>query len=87
MQRYGLILADNGSNWYFQGDVSSNWSDQIISELKRIPAGAFDAVDASSLMIDPNSGLARGMGGELTVEAAAINRDMSLGMSLSKVTD
>jgi hypothetical protein len=56
MQRYGLILADNGSNWFFQGEVSPGWGDQLISELKRIPAGAFEAVDASSLMIDPNSG-------------------------------
>jgi hypothetical protein len=55
MQMYGLILADNGSNWFFQGSVDSRWSDQLISELKRIPAGAFEAVDASSLMIDPNS--------------------------------
>src|SRR5438876_5411888 len=60
MQRYGLILADNGSNFFFQGQVDSRWSDQLISELKRIPAGAFDAVDASSLRVDPNSGLARG---------------------------
>src|SRR5438445_503676 len=28
MQRYGLILADNGSNWFFQGSVDSRWSDQ-----------------------------------------------------------
>ena len=56
MQRYGLILADNGSNFFFQGETSSQWSDQLISELKRIPAGAFEAVDASSLMVDPNSG-------------------------------
>jgi hypothetical protein len=56
MQRYGLILADNGANWFFQGETSPNWSDQLIGELKRIPAGAFEAVDASSLMLDPNSG-------------------------------
>ena len=55
MQRYGLILADNGHNFFFQGETSSQWSDQLISELKRIPAGAFEAVDASSLMVDPNS--------------------------------
>ena len=55
MQRYGLILADNGSNWFFTGQTSSAWSDQLISELKRIPAGAFEAVDGSALMIDPNS--------------------------------
>ena len=58
MQRFGLILADNGSNWFFQGQVSDKWSDQLITELKRIPAGAFEAVDASSLMVDPNSSLA-----------------------------
>ena len=63
MQRYGLILADNGSNFFFQGQVDSRWSDQLLSELKRIPAGAFDAVDASPLMVDPNSGLARGANG------------------------
>jgi len=63
MQRYGLILADNGSNFFFQGQVDSRWSDLLISELKRIPAGAFDAVDASSLMVDANSGLARGTNG------------------------
>ena len=63
MQRYGLILADNGSNWFFQGSVDARWPDQLISELKRIPAGAFEAVDASSLMVDPNSGLARGTTG------------------------
>jgi hypothetical protein len=55
MQRYGLILADNGSNWFFQGQTSSSWPDQLISELKRIPAGAFEAVDGSALMIDPSS--------------------------------
>ena len=56
MQRYGLILADNGSNFFFQGETSPNWSDQLLSELKTIPAGAFQAVDGSGLMIDPNSG-------------------------------
>ncbi|HXA43809.1 MAG TPA: hypothetical protein VNV65_12955 [Candidatus Solibacter sp.] len=59
MQHYGLILADNGSNWYFQGAAETGWSDTMISELKTIPAGQFDAVDESSLMIDPNSAQAR----------------------------
>ena len=25
MKRYGLILADNGSNWYFQGAPTARW--------------------------------------------------------------
>jgi hypothetical protein len=69
MQRYGLILADNGSNWFFQGDVAP-WPDYLISELKRVPAGAFEAVDASSLMRDPNSG---------RVPAAAMNAALRAG--------
>jgi hypothetical protein len=59
MQHYGLILADNGSNWYFQGSASNSWGDQLIAELKTIPASAFEAVDESSLMVDPNSGATR----------------------------
>jgi hypothetical protein len=60
MQHYGLILADNGSNWYFQGEAINNWDDGFISDLKRVPANAFEAVDESSLMINPNSGEYRG---------------------------
>ena len=50
MKRYGLLLADNGSNWYFQGTSEDGWDTDMLDELKSIPAGAFEAVDASSLM-------------------------------------
>jgi hypothetical protein len=59
MKHYGLLLADNGSNWYFQGATDSGWSDTLISQLKSVPAGAFEAVDESSLMVSPDSGQAR----------------------------
>jgi hypothetical protein len=59
MQHYGMILADNGSNWYFTGATDSRWSDSFITELKSVPASQFEAVDESSLMIDPNSGAVR----------------------------
>jgi hypothetical protein len=60
MQRHGLILADNGSNWFFQGTAENGWDDGFIADLKRVPASAFEAVDESSLMVDPNSGQAQG---------------------------
>jgi hypothetical protein len=56
MQRHGLILADNGSDWYFTGTSEPGWDTTLLDELKRVPAGAFEAVDASSLMADPESG-------------------------------
>jgi hypothetical protein len=55
MKRYGLVLADNGSPWFFQGTVDSRWPQGLLDELKRIPASAFEAVDTSSLMISVNS--------------------------------
>jgi hypothetical protein len=62
-QRYGLVVADNGSNWFFQGDANNAWPGGLLSELKSIPAGDFEAVDESSLMVDPNSAEARQPGG------------------------
>ncbi|HXX91401.1 MAG TPA: hypothetical protein VEI83_14375 [Acidimicrobiales bacterium] len=59
MQHYGLILADNGSNWYFGGSADPNWPQSLVDELKTVPASAFDAVDESSLMVSPDSGQAR----------------------------
>src|SRR4029077_14023438 len=62
MKRYGLIVADNGSNWFFTGTMDAGWNNEpyatMISQLKTVPASAFDAVDESSLMVDPNSGQA-----------------------------
>ena len=56
MQRHGLILADNGSNWYFTGTSEPGWDTDLLDELKTITAGTFEAVNTSSLMADPNSG-------------------------------
>jgi hypothetical protein len=43
MKKYGMILADNGSNFYFQSEDSPSWSDGI-NDLKQVPASAFEAV-------------------------------------------
>jgi hypothetical protein len=59
MKKYGLVLADNGSAWYFQGEQNAAWPDRLVSDLKTIPASAFVAVDTSSLMVNPNSAQVR----------------------------
>jgi hypothetical protein len=51
MKKYGLVLADNGSNWYFGGTSDTRWPNALLDELKQIPASAFEAVDTSSLMV------------------------------------
>jgi hypothetical protein len=45
MQRYGLIVADNGSNWFFQGAPDPRWNDEDLDQLKAIPGSAFEVVD------------------------------------------
>jgi hypothetical protein len=58
MKTYGLMLADNGSAWYFQGTSDTRWKNKegMLDELKRIPASAFEAVDVSSLKVTSGSG-------------------------------
>ena len=55
MKVYGLVLADNGSPWFFQGTADTRWPEGLLDELKRVPASAFEAVDTSSLMISYDS--------------------------------
>jgi hypothetical protein len=59
MKYYGLILADNGSNWFFQGSAYPQWPDALVTLLKGIPARDFQAVNESCLMVARNSGEAR----------------------------
>jgi hypothetical protein len=70
MQQYGLILADNGSNWYFGGTADPAWPSALVNELKQVPASAFEAVDESSLMVNPDSGQARQTGGTVACSSA-----------------
>jgi hypothetical protein len=50
MQKYGMILADNGSNFYFQGQANPGWTDDDIEPLKQVPASAFEVVQMPPLM-------------------------------------
>ena len=58
MKTYGIILADNGSNWYVTGTHDTRWDDEVLSEISKIKGSDFEAVDVSSLIVDPDSGQA-----------------------------
>ena len=49
LKEYGLIVADNGSNWYLSGAPSPKWSNDQLHTLHRVPGSAFEVVDVSSL--------------------------------------
>jgi hypothetical protein len=44
LRRYGMIVADNGSNWFISGAADPRWNDDDIDQLKRVPGGAFEVV-------------------------------------------
>lgn len=59
LKTYGMILADNGSDWYLSGSPHDGWNNRALRELSRISGSQFEAVDVSSLMVDEASGQAR----------------------------
>jgi hypothetical protein len=56
MQTYGIILADNGSNWYITGAPDECSDNDMLHLLDGLTGSNFEAVDSSSLMVAPDSG-------------------------------
>ena len=57
MKKYGIILADNGSDWYISGEPNNNWvNDDLVSELKTLKGKNFEAVDVSGYQVSASSG-------------------------------
>jgi hypothetical protein len=71
LKKYGMILADNGSAWYVSGEPNASWNNDHLATMRNITGSAFEAVDVSSLMIDPNSGQARQAGVSVAVTPAS----------------
>jgi hypothetical protein len=44
LKRYGMILADNGADWFVSGEANPRWEDAQLDMLKRVPASAFEVV-------------------------------------------
>ena len=55
LKTYGLILADNGTSWFISGTGDMRWNDDEMHYLVDVAGTNFEAVDESSLMMDPNS--------------------------------
>ena len=56
MKTYGIMLADNGSNWYVSGAPDERWDNDMLHLLDVLTGDDFEAVDTSILMADQNSG-------------------------------
>jgi hypothetical protein len=44
LKTYGMIVADNGSDWYLSGAPDKRWDDEALGALKEVPGSAFEVV-------------------------------------------
>lgn len=49
LKRYGMIVADNGSDWYISGAPHPKWNNDALHTLHDVPGSAFEVVDTSNL--------------------------------------
>jgi hypothetical protein len=49
LKKYGMIVADNGSNWYISGATDSRWNDDDLDQLKTVPGSAFEVVNTGAI--------------------------------------
>jgi hypothetical protein len=60
LKNYGMFVADNGSDLFISGVPDQRWDNDDLHKLQeRVRASDFEAVDESSLMLNPDSGQAR----------------------------
>jgi hypothetical protein len=50
LRHYGMLVADNGSNWYITGATDPRWNDDDLDQLKSVPASAFEVVETGPVV-------------------------------------
>jgi hypothetical protein len=86
LKTYGLILADNGSNWFITGTHDDRWDDDELGELKQIAGSNFEAVDISGWLnnpaFNPDSAAVPGGSSNVTPSGTALPSSMAPGQLL-----
>jgi hypothetical protein len=82
LKDYGMIVADNGSNWYVSGQPSSRWDDNDLHNLTQLVGSDFEAVDLTPVV----SGLDQSFGSTAGGNTVTINGlNFSGGAGLTQV--
>ena len=53
LKRYGMIVADNGSDWFVSGAPNKGWNNDALHTLGQVKGSAFEVVDTSALPRPP----------------------------------
>jgi hypothetical protein len=49
LKQYGMMVADNGSNWYISGTPDSHWDNEDLHTLGLVRGSDFEVVDPASI--------------------------------------
>jgi hypothetical protein len=49
LKRYGMMVADNGSNWYVSGAPDPGWDNDDLHTLGRVKGSDFEVIDPASI--------------------------------------
>ena len=52
LKKYGMFLADNGSDWYISGATDTRWNDNDLDQLKTVSASNFEVIQLGQLYTD-----------------------------------
>lgn len=52
LKKYGMFVADNGSNWYISGAPDSRWDDDELHDLGQVKGRDFEAVFTGELVTE-----------------------------------
>jgi hypothetical protein len=50
LKKYGMIVADNGGDWFVTGAPDPRWNDDVLNTLKRVKGSDFEAVDTGPVV-------------------------------------
>ena len=53
LYRYGMLVADNGGNFFLTGATDPRWDDDDLNRLKDVPGRAFVVVDSKAPVRTP----------------------------------
>ena len=54
MKKYGVMLADNGSNWFISGETEEGWApemDALLTNLGKVKGGDFEIVKTGTVVV------------------------------------
>ena len=50
LKKYGMLLADNGSDWFVSGSPDPRWNDDDLNKLKQVKGSDFEAVETGGVV-------------------------------------